>query len=363
MTFETQRDKALAVLAESGIWPSNYAPLLLKLLWKLGLKVPPPHFVRFWHVAVVYGVWFACTWGLLMWCALWMRQGMPIAVAITSAGCAGALFGISMAAYYAYGRRKYRLPTWASLVGCDPEQAEGCFPAGTCVHTDHGLVPIEKLKAGDMVLSSPEQGGEQAYKRVVKAYAYDDKTLRSILYCNEETGQQAFIYATGNHPFWVVEEQGYLGDEGEWVSQQHVRGWTQAEDLVPDGQRLDVLVDGTKLAAWQDARHHHLVRLADGGMARIIANVPVYRTNTPNCGWVRMPGQSPFEPDNGVVGAVRNFVSGDIVENGVYLTEEIYSGEAPYLKTRVFNIDIEGFHTFYVDYFGIWVGAVAHRAP
>ena len=32
------------------------------------------------------------------------------------------------------------------------------FPAGTLVNTDKGLIQIHEIKAGDMVLSSPEQG-------------------------------------------------------------------------------------------------------------------------------------------------------------------------------------------------------------
>jgi len=45
------------------------------------------------------------------------------------------------------------------------------FVAGTLVHTDQGLVPIEQLKVGDMVLSKDESNtGEQAYKRVVSTF-------------------------------------------------------------------------------------------------------------------------------------------------------------------------------------------------
>ena len=50
-------------------------------------------------------------------------------------------------------------------------EAGACFVAGTQVHTKEGLVPIEKLKIGDWVLSRPEdpsQGSELAYKRVLK---------------------------------------------------------------------------------------------------------------------------------------------------------------------------------------------------
>ena len=37
------------------------------------------------------------------------------------------------------------------------KQEQG-FVAGTLVHTDKGLVPIEQIKVGDMVLSKPEIG-------------------------------------------------------------------------------------------------------------------------------------------------------------------------------------------------------------
>lgn len=33
------------------------------------------------------------------------------------------------------------------------------FVAGTLVHTKSGLVPIEQLKVGDLVLSQPDEGG------------------------------------------------------------------------------------------------------------------------------------------------------------------------------------------------------------
>ena len=39
MSFDTQREQALAILARTGIWPSNYAPPALHLLWRLGLAI------------------------------------------------------------------------------------------------------------------------------------------------------------------------------------------------------------------------------------------------------------------------------------------------------------------------------------
>lgn len=48
-----------------------------------------------------------------------------------------------------------------------------CFAAGTLVNAVSGLVPIEEIKVGDLVLSQPEQGGERSYKRVTKTFTHD----------------------------------------------------------------------------------------------------------------------------------------------------------------------------------------------
>lgn len=43
------------------------------------------------------------------------------------------------------------------------KQKSECFIAGTLVHTQNGLVAIEKIKVGDMVLSQPEGKGPLSY--------------------------------------------------------------------------------------------------------------------------------------------------------------------------------------------------------
>lgn len=74
------------------------------------------------------------------------------------------------------------------------------FVAGTLIHTDKGLLPIEQLKVGDLVLSIPEDGRteEKAYKRVIGTFKSDDK--RPIMSPVDD------IYCTNNHPFWTKDE-------------------------------------------------------------------------------------------------------------------------------------------------------------
>jgi hypothetical protein len=113
--FEARRQKALALLAQSGMRQSNYLPLATLLLWKLGVQVPPPHFAGFAATTLVAGGSFGLVWGGLMWLVIWSPQGMGWRGALAIAAFAGLLFGLSMGAYYAYGRKRHRLPPWDSL--------------------------------------------------------------------------------------------------------------------------------------------------------------------------------------------------------------------------------------------------------
>lgn len=110
-----QRNAALKHLAATGIWRSNYEPPLLRLLWSLNVNVPPPHFAPFWANAIVTGVVFAAGWTTLMWFAIWSRQSMPFTAGAMIGAGAGLLFGVTMAAYYEYGKRKHHLPSWNTL--------------------------------------------------------------------------------------------------------------------------------------------------------------------------------------------------------------------------------------------------------
>ncbi len=69
-------------------------------------------------------------------------------------------------------------------------EQDGCFPAGTLVWTDKGMVPIEQIKVGDKVLSQPETGGEQCYKSVINTFVHEDKILRQISYTSKSSGKE-----------------------------------------------------------------------------------------------------------------------------------------------------------------------------
>ena len=113
--FERKKTAALDVLAQTGIWKSNYLPPITRIFWALGVKIKPPHFVSAWENAVLFGGYFAVAWGSMMWLFLWSKQDAPFSVTFFSALLAGVLFGGGMAASIAYSARKHNLPSWESL--------------------------------------------------------------------------------------------------------------------------------------------------------------------------------------------------------------------------------------------------------
>ncbi len=89
-----------------------------------------------------------------------------------------------------------------------------CFVAGTAVLTPEGEVPIEELAPGDTVYTMASAGDELAIGKVVQTFETPDQRVLEIE-LEDEDGTQEIIRATGQHPFWVVEE-----------------GWTEAQDLL-----------------------------------------------------------------------------------------------------------------------------------
>src|SRR5260370_24145369 len=101
MRFQQKLAAALELLASTGMRRSSYAPPLHRFLWRIGARVPPPHFLSFTANLVSAGVWFGVFWGLAMWVTVWSHQGLSRAAA--AALSAGLLFGLFGAGRYRHG--------------------------------------------------------------------------------------------------------------------------------------------------------------------------------------------------------------------------------------------------------------------
>uniref|UniRef100_UPI0038BA9BCC DUF6404 family protein n=1 Tax=Klebsiella pneumoniae TaxID=573 RepID=UPI0038BA9BCC len=72
MTFEQKKARAIALMDSKKMWRSNYAPPLLRILWRLGIRLPPLPFMPFWQVTVLTGGLWGISWGTVA--KLAMRQ-------------------------------------------------------------------------------------------------------------------------------------------------------------------------------------------------------------------------------------------------------------------------------------------------
>lgn len=113
--FQRRRREAIRLLEASGLWRSNYLPPALRVFWKLGIPARPPHFVPFGRMALLDGLGFAVFFTLFEWLFPWRGKPGGILMSVTAGLLAGLLFGLTMASYYAYSRRKHRLPHWEEL--------------------------------------------------------------------------------------------------------------------------------------------------------------------------------------------------------------------------------------------------------
>ncbi|MDI7074987.1 DUF6404 family protein [Pseudomonas aeruginosa] len=53
------------------MWKSNYAPPLIRLMWRLGINIPPLPFAPFWQVFCVMTSSFSVGYGLWMYWMVW----------------------------------------------------------------------------------------------------------------------------------------------------------------------------------------------------------------------------------------------------------------------------------------------------
>jgi hypothetical protein len=216
-----------------------------------------------------------------------------------------------------------------------------CFAAGTLVHTDKGLVPIEQVKVGDMVLSRHESGeGELAYKRVTKTFITENQPIWAmdiggpfgLKEDEDDYIKREFLFTTANHPFWTFERKSRYEIDiftGKWVS---------ASNMEP----------GEALFSY------------NGKFVDIVENLPLYQTT---------------EPDKAFYKVYPDYFSGIFLDINSYKYHQLqvpsYIEDEPpgvfnwdeseddiirdEYETTVYNFEVENYHTYFVGELGVWV--------
>lgn len=249
------------------------------------------------------------------------------------------------------------------------------FVAGTLVHTDKGLIPIQNIKVGDMVLSKPEDGiGEPVYKPVLKTFIHEDKEIwlvelakntamidakgdildyqlleNSKLYCS--------FLSTANHPVWVVGSMEHPNADIEFYEHPH---WKRVDEL----RQYEIVVN------------HH------GVMYTVERAQPTYQVKNdkidanPNYYWYQKHYHEDYEQDyvqdaeDYMVDSEEEYKGKGLVldisfyyENG-YNDVAIANNKGKILNfnhsnnkfvTTVYNFEVADNHTYFIGNAGIWV--------
>lgn len=119
MTHREKVDYFIADMKKRGVGEYTAAPPLYRLLWFMGMKIPPPHFQGFVALALGTGIPFGLFMGVAMslWAYLMYRgKGLSLEFALLTGLpiflLGGALFGLTMAAYFRWSARRLNLPSW-----------------------------------------------------------------------------------------------------------------------------------------------------------------------------------------------------------------------------------------------------------
>jgi len=184
----------------------------------------------------------------------------------------------------------------------------GACAVGTLVQTSTGLVRIENIKTGDLVLSQPDPGGERTYRRVLETAVQEDRSIRCISFSRYDKRDEAWL-------LYVTDWQAFHTEED---------GWVNARDLIV---------------------YEHHFKLADGARALMVGKERVLRTDELGVGWV---GDSDSDDSPG---CEVDFLTGEV------LRQQVSSGWGPAvdLKVRVFTFGLENCSTYYATSQGVWI--------
>lgn len=183
------------------------------------------------------------------------------------------------------------------------------FVAGTLVHTVSGLVPIQQLKAGDVVLSKPLHGGEIEPRRIIGTHSSADKKTWLLEYFTSGTQYTRHLVGTGAPSFFVDEHE-----------------WRQSSDVEPG----------------------HMVGLIDGSSAGVYRLRWISGTDTPGIGWT---GDDP-----GALGPLIDLRDGKVIVNKI--EDDVCdpsTRDNGYFVREIFTLEVEDFGTYFVGDAGVWV--------
>jgi RHS repeat-associated protein len=112
----------------------------------------------------------------------------------------------------------------------EKELCELCFAAGTPIHTDHGDVPVEKIRVGDEVVSRNSVTGKLESEPVTALTPLHKDSLLEI----RIEGEHDPLRPSTRHPFWVKRGEA----QAAWIESGSMRVGDQLQTLQGNWRRV-----------------------------------------------------------------------------------------------------------------------------
>jgi len=112
MRHEDKVRHFLAEMQQRGFSQWNAAPPAVRVLWRVGIHIPPPYFVGFFQLTLGYGVPFGIACVAVDCVGPWRDHSHSLLSAARYALIMGAPFGLFMAWITRHAARGLSLPSW-----------------------------------------------------------------------------------------------------------------------------------------------------------------------------------------------------------------------------------------------------------
>jgi len=126
--------------------------------------------------------------------------------------------------------------------------ANSGFAAGTVVHVPSGVIAIESVRAGDLVLSRDLVAGTTAFRRVARTYVLANEDLILVRFHQDGPDEDSMridtLAAAADQPFFVKSTYGSAGT-----------GWRGARDYLDNGDRVPLANGSDACAICADQLH------------------------------------------------------------------------------------------------------------
>src|ERR1019366_2352617 len=112
LDHEAKVARLLKDMKRRGVAVGSAAPPLFRMLWAMGISLPPPFFLGFLTNMLLMGIPMGIGWSGAMWLLQWKGIKMPAGLAVAGTAAFALLFGASMGFYYQWKARSLKLPPW-----------------------------------------------------------------------------------------------------------------------------------------------------------------------------------------------------------------------------------------------------------